>query len=455
MKFNLRQLTLLIALGILAMSSLLAVWWGGKFVEKKAETERYITEALATADLQEIFVRTARKRATDNLLFYFPSTSELGNLLLRHAPPRELTLEMQRTLHGTLDSWIKVQPRVTDSLFNATLLSGGITLDYRFLQIDIERGDTLFCIHHDVCRWWEPGGWWSPPHVHADTLLHHPDTGKVYIVVRESVTPMLLAQAAPTLLLFLIIIGVMGWLVWLLVRQQELERTATDFTHNITHELKTPIAVALAAHESLLDFGVDTDAVKRRKLLTTSRQQLRRLSELVEQVLSVHRRRVGSIHLRHETIDIEGMLRRLQDEHELKAEKPVSIFLAVEPAGLTVEADATHLYNILSNLVDNGVKYSPLRAEIDIRVHRDDEHGYVVFSVADRGIGVARRHRRRVFEKFYRVADGDRHDAKGYGLGLFYVRTMVERHGGHIRLDSVAGRGSTFTFCIPIHPLSS
>lgn len=453
MKFTLRQLTLFLVLGIFAMPSLLAVWWWRDFSEKKQQTERQILEALIAADLQEIFVRTSHRRASDNMLFYFPTTSELDSLLRQQAPTRELSLEMQRSLHGTLDWWVKVDPRRADSLFHSALLAAGILLDYRFLQVDLERGDTVFSIRHDVRRWWQPRAMQIQRHVHADTLLHHSDNSMAYVVSRESVVPLLLERSAPTLLLFSVIIGVSAVVLRLWVRQQEAERASAEFTHNIAHELKTPIAVALAAHESLVDFGADINVARRSTLLATSRRQLVKLSELVEQMLVVWRR-AGTVALRYEKVEILPLLQRLQDEHELKSDKPVSIFLHVESPKISVEADATHLYHILGNLVDNGVKYSHERAEIDISVGHDAARKQIVFSVADKGRGIKRSDRRRIFKKFFRISEGKLNDVEGCGLGLFYVRMMIERHGGHIEVNSTPGKGSVFTFGLPETPLS-
>ena len=137
------------------------------------------------------------------------------------------------------------------------------------------------------------------------------------------------------------------------------------------------------------------------------------------------------------------VIRPLIEQHKLKAGKPVDISLHIEPPTLTVTADRTHLANIVSNLLDNAIKYSPGRAQVDIRCRRESNTFLLV--VQDQGIGIAKERQSHVFDKFYRVPTGNLHDVKGYGLGLFYVKTMVEKHGGTVEVKSEPGKGSEFT----------
>ena len=122
----------------------------------------------------------------------------------------------------------------------------------------------------------------------------------------------------------------------------------------------------------------------------------------------------------------------------------MEIILDIEPEDLTITADRTHFSNILSNLIDNAIKYSPEKAEIVIRC-RKTETGQVEISVSDHGTGIPADKQPLVFDKFYRVPTGNVHNTKGYGLGLFYVKTMVEKHNGNVTVKSEPGKGSTFT----------
>lgn len=445
MKPTLRQLILLIALSISLMLSLLGIWIYRGWEKQRVEGEQRITTSLATADLQEIFVRVNRRRAIDHMLFYMPSTARLHDLVQSKEATSELADEMRRTLHSTLDSWLTVEPEMTDSIFHALLENTNLRPDYRLQLVDVVNGDTLFSVLHQ-----RPSSFFGlstpPPLTIVDTLWLDDDETRAYVLSRQTLTPLLLEQNAPTLLLFaLLLLGAVGLMI-LLLRQEELEKSSTDFAHNITHELKTPIAVALAAHEALIDFGGSENAERRAGLLETSRRQLQRLSTLVEQVLTFHRSRGAKIHLHKEEVAIRSLIDRLAEEIHLKTERPVALHIDIAPEVQTVFADATHLYNLLGNLMDNAVRYSPEDIDITLRVWRDEGRGRIYFSVSDRGVGIAWKYHQRIFRKFYRVTDGARQASRGYGLGLFYVRTMVERHGGRISVESALGKGATFTF---------
>ena len=209
----------------------------------------------------------------------------------------------------------------------------------------------------------------------------------------------------------------------------------SDFTNNITHELKTPIAVAYAANDALLNFGTGTDPAKRERYLRICQEQLRRLSGLVEQILGMSMERRKTFRLHVETFPPEEVIAPLIEQHKLKADKPVGITLRIEPEWLAVCADRTHFGNIVSNLIDNAIKYSPGEARVEIRCRT--ENGWFILSVRDQGIGIPHDKQRHVFDKFYRVPTGNLHDVKGYGLGLYYV--------GTVEMKSEPGRGSEFT----------
>lgn len=220
----------------------------------------------------------------------------------------------------------------------------------------------------------------------------------------------------------------------------------SNFTNNITHELKTPIAVAYAANDALLNFNQAEEKSKRDQYLRISQEQLQRLSGLVEQILSMSMESRKTFRLHPEEICLKELITSLIEQHQLKADIPVHITLETEPEALTIVADRTHFSNIISNLIDNAVKYSKQEAEIMIQCRQTGET--VTITVSDHGIGIPLDKQKHIFDKFYRVPTGNLHNVKGYGLGLFYVKSMVEKHGGTITDKSESGKGSTFTITI-------
>ena len=232
---------------------------------------------------------------------------------------------------------------------------------------------------------------------------------------------------------------------------QTLEEMKSDFTNNITHELKTPIAVAYAANDALLNFNQAEEKAQRDKYLRICQEQLQRLSGLVEQILSMSMERRRTFRLHPEEFAIRDILETLIEQHKLKAESSVHISVDIEPEDLSVLADRTHFSNIISNLIDNAIKYSHGEAEVAIHCRKvtvEGQNEQTEISVSDHGIGIAPEKQKHIFDKFYRVPTGNLHDVKGYGLGLFYVKTMIEKHGGSVSVKSELGKGSTFTIRI-------
>lgn len=220
-----------------------------------------------------------------------------------------------------------------------------------------------------------------------------------------------------------------------------------DFTHNITHELKTPIAVAYAANDALENFGAAADEARRTRYLGIIRSQLTALSDMVERILTMSREEREDFTLNRERIVLSELLGDLAGRYRMQAVKPAQITVDIFPEGLAAVADPFHLAHALGNLVDNALKYS--RGRVHIRISAVREGGGVVLRVADDGIGIPRAAQAHIFDKFYRVPTGDIHDVKGFGLGLYYVRLIAAKHGGTVSVESSEGHGTTFTLILP------
>lgn len=282
--------------------------------------------------------------------------------------------------------------------------------------------------------------------------MHH---SQRYQLVFEPINSLVLKQMTGILVTSFVILLILGFSFWFLIRtllkQKTLDEMKSDFTNNITHELKTPIAVAYAANDALLNFNQAEEKSKRDQYLRISQEQLQRLSGLVEQILSMGMERRKTFRLHPEEINLKELITPLMEQHQLKADKPVHIELDIKPETLVIVADRTHFSNIISNLIDNAIKYSHGEAEVAIHCRKvtvEGQNEQTEISVSDHGIGIAPEKQKHIFDKFYRVPTGNLHDVKGYGLGLFYVKTMIEKHGGSISVKSELGKGSTFTIRI-------
>lgn len=249
-----------------------------------------------------------------------------------------------------------------------------------------------------------------------------------------------------SLLMLAAVAGALIYLLRTLFRQKTLEEMRLDLTHNITHELKTPIAVANAANDALLDFGAADDPAKRTRYLGVIREQLAALGGMVQRILTMSVEERGEISLRREELEIRPLLEEVAGRFRMKGRGRATIEVEVEDPDLTVSADRFHLTHALDNLVDNALKYSGGKVRIRLSARRTAKG--VELRVADDGIGIDRTAQAHIFEKFYRVPTGDRHDVKGFGLGLYYVRLIARKHGGEITVESVPGRGSTFNLTL-------
>lgn len=240
----------------------------------------------------------------------------------------------------------------------------------------------------------------------------------------------------------------MGFLIWYLLhwvgRLRTIEQMKDDFTHNMTHELKTPVAVAYSAADSMLRYYDQSDEARNKQYLKIIMQRLSFLSGMIENILSMSMQRFKMMKLDIENIKIKPIVEEVAGMIELKAEKLVKIDIDI-PDNLSVVADSLHFGNVLSNMIDNAVKYSKDSVNINIKA---DNSSIVI---ADNGIGIAKENLSYIFDKFYRVTSGDRYEAGGYGLGLFYVKQIAELHGWSIDVTSKPGVGTKFTIKFKNH----
>ncbi len=244
----------------------------------------------------------------------------------------------------------------------------------------------------------------------------------------------------------LMVVAIVIFSFWFFIntlkKQMELDEMKSSFTSNITHELKTPIAVAYAANDALLNYGLADNPVKREEYLLDTKVQLEKLSALVERILSMSMKERGNFRLDVSETNIRDMFEIIAQETRLRTTKACDIQIEADE-NLTAVFDAKLMSSVVSTLVDNAVKYSGEPVRILLKAIRKSDKLFI--SVSDNGIGIAPEHQRHVFEKFYRVPHGDVHEVKGYGIGLYFAKTIVERHGGRISLTSTPGNGSTFT----------
>jgi len=274
-------------------------------------------------------------------------------------------------------------------------------------------------------------------------MLHFPNK-KAYILSSLGV------MAFSSMLIILVITLCFVYTVYIIFRQKKLSDMKTDFINNMTHELKTPVATISLASEMLMNSNVASDQTRLQRFANVIHEENKRLGGQVEKVLQMAVLDRGETKLNVTNVDVHERIKAIVDKMALQMDDRGGDFkLSLKANRTQITADELHLTNIITNLVDNAIKYSPDAPQVTLAT--EDAANGIVISVTDQGIGMTKEQQKRIFEKFYRVPTGNIHNVKGFGLGLSYVKAMVEAHGGSIRLRSEIHSGSTFEVYMPYY----
>jgi signal transduction histidine kinase len=227
-------------------------------------------------------------------------------------------------------------------------------------------------------------------------------------------------------------------------KQKRINEVKTDFINNITHEMKTPITIASAGLQALEHHVHPTDRTN--FYLQTSKRQLHLLNDFVERILEAAVQDVSDFTLKKEKIDLHALIEELVQSRSVLNGKPVSFQLTGEGA-LPILGDRLHLQTAFHNIIDNAIKYSHEAVEIHIDLAENSRDS--IIKIRDNGIGIPPQYLKNIFEKFFRVPQGDAQSVKGFGLGLYYVSSIVKKHSGQIAVHSKSGSGTEFIITLP------
>jgi len=302
-----------------------------------------------------------------------------------------------------------------------------------------------------------PSQLWGSPYV---VDLFRDEEGKALGALRlyfPNKTSLLWNTAWPLLfssvLLLLIVIFSFGYVVYVVFRQKKISQMRTDFINNMTHELKTPLATISLAADAITNKNVLARPEKIHHFIRIIKEENQRMLAQVNRVLQMAVLDQGKERMLFRPVDVHDLLQRAAKHMKLVVKsKGGSIQLALKANPPVVTADETHIANVFYNLLDNAIKYTRQKPQVNIRTYSDQKGIYIEFQ--DNGIGIARKDQREIFSHFYRVPTGDVHDVKGFGLGLSYVKSVIDLHGGDIQVVSQPGKGSTFTLFLPYGPKS-
>ncbi len=251
-----------------------------------------------------------------------------------------------------------------------------------------------------------------------------------------------------TVLIFIILLIFTGTL-YIIFKQKRLSEIKTDFVNNMTHELKTPISTISLASQMLTDKNIARDEKNIDHLSTVINEEGKRLGYQVEKVLQMAIFDKGEIKMNITSADAHDLLRNVADNFSLQLQnKNGNLNIDLKANNSNIAVDEVHFMNVFSNLIDNAIKYCKVEPEINISTQSEKSH--LLISITDNGIGISKDNLSRIFTKFYRVSTGNVHNVKGFGLGLSYVKTIVEAHNGSIKAESQVNKGTTFKIRFPL-----
>lgn len=247
----------------------------------------------------------------------------------------------------------------------------------------------------------------------------------------------------------LVVIVFFSYTLFIILKQKRLSEIQKDFINNMTHEFKTPISTIAVSTEVLKDPSIVTQPERLKNYAMIIEKENTRLKQQVERVLQMARLDKEDLGLKKERIDVHQIIQEaIRNASVAMSERQGKVTLSFSAGACEVMADKLHLTNVFNNLIDNALKYCKEIPIIDI--HTRNKSNELVIEVKDNGIGISSENQKRIFQKFYRVHTGNVHDVKGFGLGLSYVKTIVQAHGGSISVNSELSNGSTFTVYFPL-----
>ncbi|WP_313190808.1 HAMP domain-containing sensor histidine kinase [Sphingobacterium sp.] len=250
-----------------------------------------------------------------------------------------------------------------------------------------------------------------------------------------------------SLILIIALIGTFWTLLVTIRKQNQLAKMRKAFVNNMTHELKTPVSTVMAAIESIQRYGAKDDKERMNRYLSISRQELEHLSDMIERVLQVDVAETNGVLLEKTWFDLDNLIDESMENAKLFAKKEVDIQKTITGDSFQIFADQAHIKNVINNLLDNAIKYAGDQVKINIALSENGDRYRL--SIQDNGIGIPKAYQKGVFDLFFRVPSGNIHNVKGFGLGLAYVKQIVQQHQGTIDLSSEEAVGSTFVIDLP------
>ena len=347
---------------------------------------------------------------------------------------------------------------VTSSSFNYVLLDSLITAKLMINGVDIAPRIGIYDNSNDIFLYCNADGYEDKLRDSPFKYRFHPNgmmsPNEYFIVLQFPLSSLLLKENSTRYFLFsiflvLLILFLFLFSVRAIFKKEKLDEMKSDFINNMTHEIKTPLATIGLACEMLQDPTISTDPANNKTYIGIINDENRRMRILVETILQSSKMANKNFSMNMKEVDIHDIITSVSKSFSIQISSlggKLVCDLQASPA--TILADEVHITNLVYNLIDNAIKYSPNHPDVTISTRRTDEH--LMLSVSDHGMGISKDDQKHIFEKFYRVSTGNVHNVKGFGIGLNYVQQVVALHNGNISVESALGEGSTFTVSLPL-----
>ncbi|MDR3261241.1 MAG: HAMP domain-containing histidine kinase [Tannerella sp.] len=340
--------------------------------------------------------------------------------------------------------------KTLNSYLKTELLNNGLNLPYIFMVVN---KDNQVVYQNEAFE--------KPPKVvDVITVVLFPNDPpskrnylKIYFPTKRDYISSSVTFLAPSVIFSFILLITFTFTIYAIFRQKKLSEMKNDFVNNMTHELKTPVSTISLAAQMLKDTDIMKNPDVFKHISGVIHDETKRLGFLVEKVLQISLFEKQRATLKLKEIDANDLLAGIASTFALKVEKyggTIDIDLQAEDS--TIYADEMHITNVLFNLLDNAVKYRRQDVSLQLMARTKNENGKLYISIEDNGIGVKKEHLKKIFDRFYRIPTGNVHDVKGFGLGLAYVRKIMEDHGGSIRAEQQEEGfiGTKFIITLPL-----
>ena len=341
----------------------------------------------------------------------------------------------------------RINFKLLDQDIRAELLNNGINIPYHFTVSTADGREVYRCPDYT-----EDG----LPYTYSQVLfrndpsskmgivrIHFPDiNGYIYSSVRFMI---------PSVVFTIVLLITFIFTIVVIFRQKRYTEIKNDFINNMTHELKTPIASISLAAQMLNDNSVGKSPAMLSHLGGVINDESKRLRFLVEKVLQMSMFDRKKAVFKKKELDLNEMVENIANSFTLRVEHTGGkIYTEIEAIDSAIYVDEMHFQNVIFNLLDNAVKYRKQDMPLDIYMKTWNDDQYLYLSIRDTGMGIKKENLKKIFEKFYRVHTGNLHDAKGFGLGLAYVKKIIDLHKGTIHVESEFGKGTKFTITLPV-----